>query len=498
MASSFVKKLFEMVEHEDNGIICWVGQGQAFEVLDPKRLEAEVLPKFFRHSRFQSLVRQLNFYAFKKVSKERSSWVYSHECFVAGRPDLLDHLKRKTNGSAMDMAGGGGGGGGMSMIDRQPNLILSVGCGSYDTEDTSFDSPLDESRKRALSTTSSSDFQFLPSDEDHQVASCDWNEVDDETTGTDSFSNFKTNSLKYVTSAPDLASYRTHSGSMGGVAPSTSSGRKKMRRSYSMGEVDNTAYDTDINFEDILSNWNSVQKFFLNKPGNESEETQLPTPTPTASFANDDKDERSIKEDGDSTVESTNVDGLVRFCLEKDPWQRSNKLCADIQDLLASNVPLESEMAAYSAALAPPPLTLRAVVDSRFAKQRVQQQIQTEDNSSDTDSERQPLTINVTATQSAPHTPRVRMVVQRVPLMSPRCKLTQEVFGETTSQLPDRKSLSPLPHQRPSREIETVRTFLAFSLACLHSAAAKEQDKAKHSSLQFCADKWGEYAQCCL
>ena len=39
--------------------------GTAFEVRDPKRLECEVLPKFFRHSRFQSLVRQLNFYAFK-------------------------------------------------------------------------------------------------------------------------------------------------------------------------------------------------------------------------------------------------------------------------------------------------------------------------------------------------------------------------------------------------------------------------------------------------
>jgi hypothetical protein len=65
MASSFVKKLFDMVEREDDDIIGWVCEGSAFEVKDPKRLEAEILPKFFRHSRFQSLVRQLNFYAFK-------------------------------------------------------------------------------------------------------------------------------------------------------------------------------------------------------------------------------------------------------------------------------------------------------------------------------------------------------------------------------------------------------------------------------------------------
>jgi hypothetical protein len=65
IASSFVKKLFEMVENESDDIIVWVANGTAFEVKDPKRLEIEILPNFFRHCRFQSLVRQLNFYAFK-------------------------------------------------------------------------------------------------------------------------------------------------------------------------------------------------------------------------------------------------------------------------------------------------------------------------------------------------------------------------------------------------------------------------------------------------
>jgi len=54
-----------MVSNEDDSIISWVQGGRAFEILDPKRMEKEVLPKFFRHARFQSLVRQLNFYAFK-------------------------------------------------------------------------------------------------------------------------------------------------------------------------------------------------------------------------------------------------------------------------------------------------------------------------------------------------------------------------------------------------------------------------------------------------
>lgn len=96
-ASSFVRKLFEIVSSENDGVVGWMPDGISFEVKDPKRLEAEILPKYFRHSRFQSLVRQLNFYAFKKVSKERSSWIYSHDNFQRNRAELLDGLRRKTS-----------------------------------------------------------------------------------------------------------------------------------------------------------------------------------------------------------------------------------------------------------------------------------------------------------------------------------------------------------------------------------------------------------------
>lgn len=62
----FTKKLFDMLSDCDNReMIAWSKDGLAFEVIDPKGLERDVLPKYFRHSRFQSLVRQLNFYNFK-------------------------------------------------------------------------------------------------------------------------------------------------------------------------------------------------------------------------------------------------------------------------------------------------------------------------------------------------------------------------------------------------------------------------------------------------
>jgi hypothetical protein len=37
----------------------------------------------------------------QKISKERSSWVYSHDHFQKNRPDLLEQLRRKTNGVAL-------------------------------------------------------------------------------------------------------------------------------------------------------------------------------------------------------------------------------------------------------------------------------------------------------------------------------------------------------------------------------------------------------------
>jgi hypothetical protein len=555
MASSFVKKLYNMVEHEDNNIICWVNQGSAFEVLDPKRLEAEVLPKFFRHSRFQSLVRQLNFYAFKKVSKERSSWVYSHDCFVSGCPGLLGRLKRKTNGSALELTTCGGGEG---LLEGHSQAE------GYDVKDLCCHSPNGSyARKRAYSSASS-DFQFCPSDgEDPQ----DWTEdehndllprgasssghsslrASEQLNGLKSFSflpavTSETNLLAHL---PALRRVRSNTNSLGQAG--IYSCRKKLRRSYSMGEVDNTSYDTDINFEDILSNWNNVQNFFIDKckcpngssssshssallKEQEEEDTGTPFSPFMSSFSSEAEEEvggkdshLSIELDDPAAAAAVREEDLIsggdlslllRFCLEKDPWQRAGRLCADIQDLLAASSALEAEMAAYSAALAPPPHTLvRAVVDARY-EQQLQEDEEREEReereetssvaSSDSECDQQhPVVVSVPQTRAAtPQTPRVRMLVQRVPHLSPRSKLTQQVFSDQAPFLLAREMaptiMSPHKKMKTTCEISTVRTFLAFSLACLHSAAAKEGDGPKHSSLLGCADRWGDYAQCCL
>jgi len=95
--SGFILKLYQMVNGAPDDVICWTQGGDAFKIgADLNKLEAETLPQYFRHSRFQSLVRQLNFYNFRKVNRERTFWIYKHQLFHRDRPQDLHLLRRRT------------------------------------------------------------------------------------------------------------------------------------------------------------------------------------------------------------------------------------------------------------------------------------------------------------------------------------------------------------------------------------------------------------------
>lgn len=499
MASSFVKKLFDIVENEDDTIIRWVGRGMAFEVLSPKRLETEILPKLFRHCHFQSFVRQLNFYAFKKVSKERSSWVYSHDCFVAGCPDLLDFLKRKTNSSAMLPS---------DALEKQRQLQLS-------SPHSINGSDLKESfcgRKRSLSCASSHDSdeqEWVEADHDRVMDSLketDSNEANS-SAPPPSFSSWEQLlHLKTLPSPPaDPEAHRPQgfprSRSVGCLPPKIFSIRKRMRRSFSLGEVEKISYE-DINFEDILSNWENVRKYFTDNYGiseeREESETKMETsrvPSSSSPSIEEDNEVSSITVDGpaSSPGESAYVH-LERFCLQKSPLQRSGQLSADIHGLLRSYPCLEQEMADYSSALSPgTPSNRKRLVHIEHEPSPMNEEYETDVDSNEC--EEDPVSPSAysytTPSQDFIASPR------RQPFNPLRKQLfaTEKYCHSATSRVSS--ALAP-QSKRDSSEISTVRTFLAFSLASLHSAAAAEQDSARQSSLLDCADKWGQYAQGCL
>ena len=54
-----------------------------------------MLPKYFRHRKINSFIRQLNMYGFHKSRKDNAKSIFSHTKFMKDREDLLNTIKRK-------------------------------------------------------------------------------------------------------------------------------------------------------------------------------------------------------------------------------------------------------------------------------------------------------------------------------------------------------------------------------------------------------------------
>lgn len=106
----FLLKLYNMVSDEaTERYIRWSPLGTSFIVSNSKDLAEKVLPKFFKHSKFTSFVRQLNMYGFYKVPHitqnevlDNDNWEFANEFFIRGQPDLMCLITRKKTGHADD------------------------------------------------------------------------------------------------------------------------------------------------------------------------------------------------------------------------------------------------------------------------------------------------------------------------------------------------------------------------------------------------------------
>jgi hypothetical protein len=81
--------------------MAWNADGERFEVKD-RDLLSDVLAEHFRHRKFSSFQRQLNYFGFKHVGRG----VYSHPSFVRGNRDAALQISRKTRPKAKDRIDG--------------------------------------------------------------------------------------------------------------------------------------------------------------------------------------------------------------------------------------------------------------------------------------------------------------------------------------------------------------------------------------------------------
>jgi hypothetical protein len=101
--NSFLNKLHAILSNPGlSSIICWSRDGDRFNILDPERLQDEVIPQYFKHRNLKSFVRQLNLHGFKKVRvgpriTDSTIESYRHTLFRQHQPDLLNFIKRKVS-----------------------------------------------------------------------------------------------------------------------------------------------------------------------------------------------------------------------------------------------------------------------------------------------------------------------------------------------------------------------------------------------------------------
>lgn len=92
----FVHKLFAILQDDENAdLISWSQDGTFFLIKDKFQLMQQVLQTSFKINNYDSFVRQLNIYDFKKIDHASvSKAAYKHPYFKRGRPDLILHITR--------------------------------------------------------------------------------------------------------------------------------------------------------------------------------------------------------------------------------------------------------------------------------------------------------------------------------------------------------------------------------------------------------------------
>jgi len=85
----FPQRLMEILNEPSNhDTVIWLPHGKAFLIIDRQKFSTEVLPKYFRKTKYVSFARKLNRWNFSRVTQGSEFGAYYHEFFQKGNEAL--------------------------------------------------------------------------------------------------------------------------------------------------------------------------------------------------------------------------------------------------------------------------------------------------------------------------------------------------------------------------------------------------------------------------
>ncbi|KAF0697228.1 Aste57867_12056 [Aphanomyces stellatus] len=96
--STYLEKLYAMLEQCPEDVAGWTPNGTAFVVYNVEVLEATILPQFFKPIKFESFARHLNSYGFRKVKyvvNDATLYAFRHTKFMRGQSHEVHSIQRR-------------------------------------------------------------------------------------------------------------------------------------------------------------------------------------------------------------------------------------------------------------------------------------------------------------------------------------------------------------------------------------------------------------------
>jgi len=128
-ARIFPQRLYDILSDErNNASIGWLPHGCGFIIKNRKRFAAEVLPRYFKQTKYTSFTRKLNRWDFTRVTRGPELGAYYHKFFRRGEPTLCTQMYCKNERAKFATKQGANSLDVVPQLDSMPAVAPELAC----------------------------------------------------------------------------------------------------------------------------------------------------------------------------------------------------------------------------------------------------------------------------------------------------------------------------------------------------------------------------------